>query len=224
MKEIFEKLSAIDISGQIEKKENLSYLSWANAWTLLVQNYPDSNYTVHQYNGKPYIFDENLGYMVHTSVTVENITKDMYLPVLDGKNKAMLNVDYSYTTKYGDKTVNKATMFDINTSIMRCLVKNIALFGLGLSLYRGEDIIQDQDHINTPKANKVASQMQNMDDNKPWLNSKSPEFERVAAQVPNYSADDLVKLARKKYKVSKETEQTIRALYQDNYEEIVLVD
>ena len=224
MKEIFEKLSAIDISGQIEKKENLSYLSWANAWTLLVQNYPDSNYTVHQYNGKPYIFDENLGYMVHTSVTVENITKDMYLPVLDGKNKAMLNVDYSYTTKYGDKTVNKATMFDINTSIMRCLVKNIALFGLGLSLYRGEDIMQDQDHINTPKANKVVSQVPNIDDNKPWLNTKLPEFERVSAQVPNYSADDLVKLARKKYKVSKETEQAIRALYQDNYEEIVLVD
>lgn len=224
MKEIFEKLSAIDISGQIEKKENLSYLSWANAWTLLVQNYPDSNYTVHQYNGKPYIFDENLGYMVHTSVTVENITKDMYLPVLDGKNKAMLNVDYSYTTKYGNKTVNKATMFDINTSIMRCLVKNIALFGLGLSLYRGEDIMQDQDHINTPKTNKVVSQGQNMDDNKAWLNTKSPEFERVTAQVPNYSADDLVKLARKKYKVSKNTEQAIRALYQDNYEEIVLVD
>ena len=224
MKEIFEKLSAIDISGQIEKKENLSYLSWANAWTLLVQNYPDSNYTVHQYNGKPYIFDENLGYMVHTSVTVENITKDMYLPVLDGKNKAMLNVDYSYTTKYGDKTVNKATMFDINTSIMRCLVKNIALFGLGLSLYRGEDIMQDQDHINTPKANKVVSQVPNIDDNKPWLNTKLPEFERVSAQVPNYSADDLIKLARKKYKVSKETEQAIRALYQDNYEEIILVD
>lgn len=78
--------------------------------------------------------------------------------------------------------------------------------------------------VNTPKANKVVSQRQNMDDNKAWLNAKSPEFEKVAAQVPNYSADDLVKLARKKYKVSKETEQTIRALYQDNYEEIVLVD
>ena len=78
--------------------------------------------------------------------------------------------------------------------------------------------------VNTPKTNKVVSQGQNMDDNKAWLNTKSPEFERVAAQVPNYSADDLVKLARKKYKVSKETEQTIRALYQDNYEEVILVD
>lgn len=78
--------------------------------------------------------------------------------------------------------------------------------------------------VNTPKTNKVVSQRQNMDDNKAWLNVKSVEFERVSAQVPNYSADDLVKLARKKYKVSKETEQAIRALYQDNYEEIILVD
>lgn len=78
--------------------------------------------------------------------------------------------------------------------------------------------------INTPKTKQNTPQGQNMDDNKPWLNAKSPEFERVAAQVPNYSADDLVKLARKKYKVSKETEQAIRALYQDNYEEIILVD
>lgn len=78
--------------------------------------------------------------------------------------------------------------------------------------------------VNTPKAKQNTPQGQNIDDNKAWLNAKSPEFERVAAQVPNYSADDLVKLARKKYKVSKETEQTIRALYQDNYEEIVLVD
>lgn len=67
--------------------------------------------------------------------------------------------------------------------------------------------------VNTPKTNKVVSQKQNMDDNKAWLNVKSVEFERVSAQVPNYSADDLVKLARKKYKVSKETEQAIRALY-----------
>ena len=78
--------------------------------------------------------------------------------------------------------------------------------------------------VNTPKTNKVVSQKQNMDDNKAWLNVKSVEFERVSVQVPNYSADDLVKLARKKYKVSKETEQVIRALYQDNYEEVVLVD
>jgi hypothetical protein len=78
--------------------------------------------------------------------------------------------------------------------------------------------------VNTPKAKQNTPQGQNMDDNKAWLNAKSPEFERVAAQVPNYNADDLVKLARKKYKVSKETEQTIRALYQDNYEEVVLVD
>ena len=78
--------------------------------------------------------------------------------------------------------------------------------------------------VNTPKTKQNTPQGQNMDDNKAWLNTKSPEFEKVTAQVPNYSVDDLVKLARKKYKVSKETEQAIRALYQDNYKEIILVD
>ncbi len=90
-----------------------------------------------------------------------------------------------------------------------------------LGLITEED---NDDNSNRPLAKQNTPQGQNMDDNKAWLNAKSPEFERVAAQVPNYSADDLVKLARKKYKVSKETEQTIRALYQDNYEEVVLVD
>lgn len=78
--------------------------------------------------------------------------------------------------------------------------------------------------VNTPKTNKVVPQGQNINDNKPWLGIGSIEFERMSAQVPNYSADDLVKLARKKYKVSKECEQAIRALYRDNYEEIILVD
>lgn len=216
MEEIFKKLSAIDISGQVEKKENLSYLSWANAWTLLIETCPYSNYTVHQYDGKPYIFDENLGYMVHTSVTVENITKDMYLPVLDSKNKAMLNVDYSYTTKYGSKTVNKATMFDINTSIMRCLVKNIALFGLGLSLYRGEDIAQDQDHINTPNTNKAPAQKQNTapkTNDKPWFNlttiqgKKIPESYELISRIISDGASTPKEIATKlseTYKMSKD--------------------
>jgi len=64
----------------------------------------------------------------------------MMLPVLDNKNKAMKKQAYTYTTNYGEKTVDSATMFDINTSIMRCLVKNIALFGFGINVYKGEDL------------------------------------------------------------------------------------
>ncbi|MGA1047351.1 MAG: hypothetical protein ACO3UU_05035, partial [Minisyncoccia bacterium] len=61
-------------------------------------------------------------------------------------------------------------------------------------------------------------------DDKPWLNVNSEQFAKVLEQVSNYSADDLVRLARKKYKVSKDTEQAIRDSYRDNYEEVVIVD
>jgi NH3-dependent NAD+ synthetase len=59
---------------------------------------------------------------------------------MDGKNKSMKKVPYTYSTKYGDKTVEAATTFDINKTIMRCLVKNLAMFGLGIYIYAGEDL------------------------------------------------------------------------------------
>ena len=78
--------------------------------------------------------------------------------------------------------------------------------------------------VNTPKAKQNTPQGQNMDDDKPWLNVDTADFTKVVAQTKNYAPDDLVRLARKKYKVSKTVEQAIRAEYQDNYEDVVLVD
>ena len=136
-------LSAINVNEHVEKKpsENgreLSYLSWAWAWGVLKENYPDASYSVREWEGKPYLFDENLGYLVETSLTVDGVTMSMRLPVMDAKNKAQKHVSYKYG-KY-QKTVEAATMFDINTAIMRCLVKNMALFGLGHYIYAGEDL------------------------------------------------------------------------------------
>ena len=78
--------------------------------------------------------------MVYTNVTIDGITHMMWLPVMDGANKAMKNKPYTYNTKSGEKTVEAATMFDVNKTIMRCLVKNLAMFGLGLYIYAGEDL------------------------------------------------------------------------------------
>jgi hypothetical protein len=75
-----------------------------------------------------------------TEVTIGGKTLDMWLPVMDGANKAMKDKPYSYTTRYGEKTVEAATMFDINKTLMRCLVKNLAMFGLGIYIYAGEDL------------------------------------------------------------------------------------
>ena len=148
--ELFKKLYSTDCSKWIERKKTgnteLSYLSWAYAWAMLRQNCPDASYEVVSFDGLPYICDSVTGIMVFTRVTAGGETHEMWLPVMDASNKAMKLEPYaykvydSYKKQYVEKYVAAATMFDINKTIMRCLVKNIAMFGLGLSLYAGEDI------------------------------------------------------------------------------------
>lgn len=148
---VFTDLFHLDITGKVEKKQGLSYLSWSWAWAEVKKRYPDAKYKIERFgeNKKPYLFDSDLGYMVFTTVTINDLTHEMWLPVMNGANKAMKNVSYEYQvikwTKgkrdgYETRTVEPATMFDINTTIMRCLVKNLAMHGIGLHLYAGEDL------------------------------------------------------------------------------------
>lgn len=139
-KSVFNTLAAIDCNSMVEKKNGLTYLSWIHAWAEVKKLYPSANYRVVNFDGKPYLFDENLGYLVQTEVTIDGETIPMQLPVMDGANKAQAHVSYSYKTKFGEKWVERATMFDINTAIMRCLTKNLAMFGLGSYIYAGEDL------------------------------------------------------------------------------------
>ena len=142
--EHFNKLFQLDVNGHVEKKNGLNYLTWAWAWAEVKKIYPDASYEIKRFeNGLPYVYDPNTGYMVFTEVTIEGLTHEMWLPVMDGANKAMKSEGYTYTTKYGEKDVEPATMFDINKTIMRCLVKNLAMFGLGLYIYAGEDLPED---------------------------------------------------------------------------------
>lgn len=139
----FETLFEVNVNDHIEKKEKLTYLSWTYAWAEIKKKYPNANYKVHLFGEKqlPYVFDENVGYMVFTSVTIDDLTHTMWLPVMDTKNKPMKSNVYTYDTKYEtNKKVEAATMTDINKTIMRCLVKNLAMFGLGLYIYAGEDL------------------------------------------------------------------------------------
>ncbi len=134
-KSVFERLSSINVNEHVEKKSNLTYLSWAWAWTATKTECPDATYKIGVTE-----YDEALGFMCHTSVTIEDETLEMWLPVMDGANKSMKKTAYSYSSRYGDKTVEAATTFDINKTIMRCLVKNLAMFGLGIYIYAGEDL------------------------------------------------------------------------------------
>lgn len=138
-KTVFERLSAINVNEHVEQKDGLTYLSWAWAWSEVKKACPDATYKI-----LPTDYDEVLGFMCHTTVTIEDETLEMWLPVMDGKNKSMKKAPYKYSTKYGDKTVEAATTFDINKTIMRCLVKNLAMFGLGIYIYAGEDLPESE--------------------------------------------------------------------------------
>jgi hypothetical protein len=141
-KSVFDRLSAINVNEHVEKKDNLTYLSWAWAWSVTKKECPDASYTILTTD-----YDDDLGFMCHTSVTIEGQTLEMWLPVMDGKNKSMKKKAYSYATKYGDKQVDAATTFDINKTLMRCLVKNLAMFGLGIYIYAGEDLPESEPKV-----------------------------------------------------------------------------
>ena len=152
----FERLYNIDVSGYIEKKNGLNYLSWANAIAEFKKVHPNMTFEVKKFeNGLPYVYDENTGYMVFTSVTVDGLTLEMWLPVMDSTNNAMKSKPYTIKTKYKEFPVQAATMFDINKTIMRCLTKNLAMFGLGLRVYNGEDLPEEVQHFEPPKKTKA---------------------------------------------------------------------
>lgn len=144
----FDALSSLDMNDKVEKRENLSYLSWANAWAEFKRAYPSATYRIVKdpITNLPYFADERTGIMVYTEVTVDDITHEMWLPVMNTSNKAMKLEPYTYKVydkfkkEYVERTVEAVSMFDINKTIMRCLVKNLAMFGLGLYIYAGEDI------------------------------------------------------------------------------------
>lgn len=156
---VFDKLNAINVNGHTESKNGLTYLSWAWAWAEVKKVYPDAVYEIEKFNGIPYAYDPITGFMVYTKVTIGEVTHEMWLPVMDATNHAMKAEPYVVTNKWGKETkVEGATMFDINKTIMRCLVKNLAMFGLGLYIYAGEDLpeTEDAEEDPTPKAKKSA--------------------------------------------------------------------
>lgn len=148
----FSTLYSLNVNDMTETKQGLTYLSWASALSLFSKYVPDFTYEIHTnpLTGLPYWADPAIGFFVKTSVTAESVTRSMTLPVLDSANKAMKAEPYQYQVfdskknQYISKTVQAADAFAINRSILRCLVKNLALFGLGLYLYQGEDFPSSQ--------------------------------------------------------------------------------
>ena len=119
----FVELSKINVNEHVERKGQFSYLSWPFAVSQLRQFDPVATWHVRRFDGLPYLNTE-AGCFVEVAVCVKGVSLSQIHPVLDSKNRPIL----------------APTAFDINTSIQRCLVKAIALHGLGLNLYAGEDL------------------------------------------------------------------------------------
>lgn len=196
-KTVFERLSAINVNNHVEKKKDLSYLSWAWAWSETKRECPDATYKILETD-----YDEVLGFMCHTTVTIEGETLEMWLPVMDGANKSMLKRSYTYSTRYGDKTVESATTFDINKTIMRCLVKNLAMFGLGIYIYAGEDLPEGETNATAkPEAPKKAD----TDDGLIELKKGTANWDAVVKYVTANKALGIEKIGGqlvRKYKIS----------------------
>lgn len=131
---IFSKLNSINVNDKTEKKNGLTYLSWAWAWGEVKKLYPDATYTIYE-NTLPngyivnYFTDGRTSY-VKTGVTINNLEHIEELPVMDYRNKSIL--------------LENMTSFDVNKTIQRSLTKALARHGLGLYIYAGEDLPEDE--------------------------------------------------------------------------------
>ena len=100
MENPFATLNAVDLNSHLEVKKSgtteLKYVSWPYAWAEVKKRYPEAVYEVKKFNGLPYVYDPITGFMVYTSVTIEGVTHEMWLPVMDGANKSMKAVPYTY--------------------------------------------------------------------------------------------------------------------------------
>ena len=143
-KSVFETLNAIDCSAHVEKKNGLSYLSWAWAWAELKKHYPNASYTVYENEQGWNYFTDGHTCWVKTGVTVEGLEHIEYLPVMDFKNKSI--------------KADLVTSFDVNKAIQRSLTKAVARHGLGLYIYAGEDLpvaVQEEKQASITALNKA---------------------------------------------------------------------
>lgn len=123
MSNYFDELAKVDVSAHVEKKGKFSYLSWPFALTELAKRHPQAEIEVREWNGFPAVCGPK-GWMVQVSVVIDGVRRSQWHPVLDSANKAIAEPD----------------VFQLNTSIQRATVKAIALHGLGLYIYAGEDL------------------------------------------------------------------------------------
>lgn len=143
-KSVFETLNAVNVNDKTEKKNGLTYLSWAFAWGEVKKYYPDAYYTIYETEEGCIYHTDGRTAWVKTGVTINGLEYIEYLPVMDYRNNSI--------------PVEKVTSTDANKAIQRSLTKACARHGLGLYIYAGEDLpeVDKLAVIEQQKAVKVA--------------------------------------------------------------------
>ena len=134
----FVELNNINVNGKTEKKNGLTYLSWAWAWGEVKKLHPDATYTIYENADGLFYHTDGKTCWVKTGVTVNDVEHIEYLPVMDFRNRSI--------------PVEQVTSFDVNTAIQRSLTKAVARHGLGLYIYAGEDLPESEAPEEKPAA------------------------------------------------------------------------
>ena len=195
MESVYGKLSTISVKDKIERKGNLDYLSWANAWATLKSIYPDAQRKVYEsdHTGLNYFTDGVTAY-VKVGIMVNDIEHIDYLPIMDFKNNSI--------------PIAKVTSTDVTKSIQRSTAKAIAMHGLGLSLWTGEDVPE----MVTESAKKTAPQTS---EDLVELKKGTENWDKVVAYVTANKEIGLEKIGQqlsRKYKMSPAIKKDIVAL------------
>lgn len=197
---VFATLSAINVREKIERKGNLDYLSWANAWAMLKAIYPDAQRKVyeHDHTGFNYFTDGKSAW-VKVGVTIGGQEHVDYLPIMDHRNNSI--------------PIDKITSSDVNKSIQRSTAKAIAMHGLGLSLWTGEDL-PDLTSDKAPAAQKGAKPKADAQE-LTELKRDTENWEKVVSYVIANKAQGLEKIGQqlnRKYKMSPSIKKEIANL------------
>ena len=139
IKSVFETLNAVNVNDITEKKNGLTYLSWAYAWQEVKKRYPDASYTIYENTNGWNYFTDGRTCWVKTGVTINGLEHIEYLPVMDFRNASI--------------SAERVTSFDVNKAIQRSLTKACARHGLGLYVYAGEDLPLSENEANEQKTN-----------------------------------------------------------------------
>ena len=153
-KSTFKTLAAVNVKDRVEKKGRFDYLSWAYAWAMVKDQYPDANRKVYESEATELNFftDGSTGY-VKVGVTIEGVEHIDYLPIMDYNNKSL--------------SVDNITSAAVNKAIQRSTVKAIAMHGLGLSLWAGEDLVDVSESAPAVKSKEKPTLKINTDN---WTN------------------------------------------------------